>query len=175
MRRSVRRIAIGSATVLCLVGAAALNLAWQGLAGASAPSSGGSHSPKGNGTCSLIVNATSPHGRPSLMDHRGIGARPGAGGPSNLTVSIPPVVLIRPNGRRLVVTTNTGRRPQATDTFYVVAGGKAVLAGSAVRHEVLSNCLRVGPTRSAPESSSHQPPVHHALSASKHGHPGPKR
>jgi hypothetical protein len=58
----------------------------------------------------------------------------------NLAVAIPPVVLIRPDHHRLVVTTNTGEPPQAQDTFYYIAHGTARLARPGLRQRVLSKC-----------------------------------
>jgi len=77
-------------------------------------------------------------------DRRG----PNAGGLSpehgtasgNLTVSVPRAVFIRAEGRKLVVTTNTGERPQGQDAFYYIAGGAAGPASAGLKFEVLSQC-----------------------------------
>ena len=56
--------------------------------------------PAGGNQCSFTTSA---------------GARQQGGdspGPGNLTVAIPPVAIVRVDGRRLVVTTNTGERPR---------------------------------------------------------------
>ncbi len=58
----------------------------------------------------------------------------------DLTVAIPPVVFIRADARRLIVTTNTGEPPREGDSFYYVASGRAVVAGARLGHEVLSRC-----------------------------------
>lgn len=79
---------------------------------------------------------------------------PGAsssGGPGNLTVAIPPVVLIRAQDHRLVVTTNTGESPQPQDTFYVIAHGTASLARPGLRQRVLSKCA--GQSRTGPPAT----------------------
>jgi hypothetical protein len=84
--------------------------------------------PAGGNQCSFTTSA---------------GARQQGGdspGPGNLTVAIPPVAIVRVDGRRLVVTTNTGERPRAGDSVYVVAAGKAEPAGARLRQEVLSAC-----------------------------------
>jgi P pilus assembly chaperone PapD len=57
-------------------------------------------------------------------------------------VAIPPVVLIRPHNRRLVVTTNTGQPPQAQDTFYYIVHNTARVARPALRQRILSKCAR---------------------------------
>jgi hypothetical protein len=72
-----------------------------------------------------------------------------AEGSGNVTVAIPPVVLIRTRDHRLVVTTNTGKPPQAQDTFYYIAhAGSARLARPALRQRVLSKCAGQSPSPS---------------------------
>jgi hypothetical protein len=61
-------------------------------------------------------------------------------GKGNLIVDIPSVVFIRSRGRRWYVTTNTGKPPQETDSFYVVAHDKASLATATLTRLVLSEC-----------------------------------
>jgi hypothetical protein len=99
-----------------------------GGAGHPGPPPGQGAPPVGSHQCSFTTSA---------------GARQQGGdspGPGNLTVAIPPVAIVRVDGRRLVVTTNTGERPRAGDSVYVVAAGKAEPAGARLRQEVLSAC-----------------------------------
>jgi hypothetical protein len=64
--------------------------------------------------------------------------RPGVSG--NLVVEVPRVVFIRPQGKWLFVTTNTGRAPERWDSFYYLAGGKSAVAGATLRDRVLAEC-----------------------------------
>jgi hypothetical protein len=81
--------------------------------------------------------------RPSSASMAGAPDSASGEGSANMTVSIPPVVLIRSHGHRLVVTTNTGEPPQPTDTFYVIAPGRGHLAGPALRQRVLTRCAHI--------------------------------
>ena len=174
MWRRVQLVVLGSAAVLSLGGAGALTFGWQGPAAASESSFERSPSAQGHDTCTLVVDVTSPHGRPAPIGRRGAGGEHGVGRPGNLSVSIPPVVFVRPQGRRLVVTTNTGARPQPSDNFYVVAGGRAELAGPAVRDEVLSACHSAEGGRPASEGGRRLPRGADAAPAPRHGRSSPK-
>jgi hypothetical protein len=119
----------------------------QGIAAASTSSADVAH------RTSLAGGATSSNGSvcylsAALFGHSGA---PDTGGSSaalpigttrsgDLTVAIPPVVFVRVDGTRLVVTTNTGEPPQAEDAFYLIASGRAGTAGAGVRDHVLSAC-----------------------------------
>jgi hypothetical protein len=69
-------------------------------------------------------------------------AQSGGIGSGDLVVEIPPVVFIRADGRKLIVTTNTGERPKKLDIFYYIADGKASVAGAGMRHHVLAKCTK---------------------------------
>jgi hypothetical protein len=58
----------------------------------------------------------------------------------NVAVDVPPTVFIRAAGRWLVITTNTGRSPRPSDTFYAIANGHAALASAALQRYVESAC-----------------------------------
>jgi hypothetical protein len=91
-------------------------------------------------SCAFDVDLATLHGRHTPTRRWKGPTDHGDGSSGNLEVAIPPVVFIREHGRQLDVTTNTGERPQSSDTFYVISPGKAQLAGATVRHEVLSAC-----------------------------------
>jgi hypothetical protein len=61
-------------------------------------------------------------------------------GSGNVVVEIPPVVIVRVYGRRLVVTTNTGQPPNPSEAMYTIANGKAGPAAAYIRNQVLSDC-----------------------------------
>jgi hypothetical protein len=90
------------------------------------------------GACVLPIDA---HGDTSSVDvapaHRHHHHRTRSG---NLVVSIPPTVFIRTVGPHLVVTTNTGRPPRPSDTFYAIGNGQAALASAALQRYVESAC-----------------------------------
>ena len=60
--------------------------------------------------------------------------------PGDLVVEIPPVVIARVHGKRLVVTTNTFEAPDREEAMYYVVKGNGGLAPENIRHLVLSNC-----------------------------------
>ena len=60
--------------------------------------------------------------------------------PGDLVVEIPPVVIARAHGKRLVVTTNTFEAPDREEAMYYVVKGKGGLAPENIRHLVLSDC-----------------------------------
>ena len=78
--------------------------------------------------------------------HRGHPTTPGGPGGStaaaDVTVEIPPVVLIHLDrqGRDLDVFTNTGSRPQVGDEFYTVARHRNAAADAALTREVIERC-----------------------------------
>jgi hypothetical protein len=59
---------------------------------------------------------------------------------ADLVVEVPPVVFIRESGKWLFVSTNTRRPPQRSDSFYLIADGKAVIASATLRNQVLAGC-----------------------------------
>jgi hypothetical protein len=63
---------------------------------------------------------------------------------ANLSVEIPPVVLIHQRGRTLDVFTNTGSRPRAGDEFYAVDGKRSAPAGAALVREAIERCSQAG-------------------------------
>jgi hypothetical protein len=58
----------------------------------------------------------------------------------NVVVGIPPTVFIRLVGPWLLVTTNTGAPPRATDTFELIAHNHASIAAAALQHQVELTC-----------------------------------
>jgi hypothetical protein len=90
----------------------------------------------GRGRC-VIVNGhrkTPPHvGEPA--DERSAPRAPG-----DVSVAIPPTVFIRVAGRRMVITTNTGRPPAPWDGFWVLHRRTATPATPWTRAEVLEAC-----------------------------------
>jgi hypothetical protein len=142
--RTSRRVVLGCTALLTLAGGGvgALAPGWRDPTVAAPALSSRTTSPPESGACTLVGHVTTRRGW-----HAPIRTDGGADGPGELSVAIPPVVLVRVQGRRLVVTTNTGERPQVRDTFYVVTGGQAVLAGAGVRRKVLAACSEVSGSR----------------------------
>lgn len=99
--------------------------------------------PTGSGVC-IVRQRAGARSSSSISSATGIGTPPGprGGGAGDVTVAIPPVVLIRPHNHRLVVTTNTGGPPQPQDAFYYIVHHTAHLARPALRQRVLSKCAR---------------------------------
>jgi hypothetical protein len=64
----------------------------------------------------------------------------GASTAANVTVEIPPVVLVHRRGRGLDVFTNTGSRPQVGDEFYAVNQRRDAPADAALAREVIEWC-----------------------------------
>jgi hypothetical protein len=173
--RRAQRVVLAIVVPLALAGAGAVSLGWQGPAGASVSSTERSPSSESHGTCTLVVEANRHQGRHGPTGQKRAGGEPGTAEPGNLTVAIPPVVLVRPQGRQLVVTTNTGEGPQSSDTFYIVAGGKAAPAGPAVRQEVLSACPRAASVHQAADGRPRPPSWGNAAPDPGSGHVSPKR
>jgi hypothetical protein len=59
---------------------------------------------------------------------------------ADLSVGIPPVVLIHHRGRDLDVFTNTGARPQLGDEFYALDGRRGGPASAELEREVIQRC-----------------------------------
>ena len=142
MGRTSRRVVLGGTALLALAAGAvgATGQGWRDPSAAAPVLSSLASSPRADDACTLVSQVTT---RPGWHGPIPGGTEPpdrGADSPGNLSVAIPPVVLVRVQGGRLVVTTNTGERPQVRDTFYVVTDGQAILAGAGVRREVLAAC-----------------------------------
>jgi len=63
----------------------------------------------------------------------------------NLVVEIPATVFIRRAGQWLTITTNTGRAPAPTDTYYLIEGGHATVADASARARIESGCRQGRP------------------------------
>lgn len=61
----------------------------------------------------------------------------------DIVATIPAAVFIRSDGNRLVTTTNTGRRPQPLDTFYITAHRRTYLASPTLRREIITRCTEL--------------------------------
>jgi hypothetical protein len=92
------------------------------------------------GHCAFQADSPVRHGVPHRSGHTSVGTGQG----NNLVVAIPPVALIRIERGRVMVTTNTGQAPRSSDAFYVVAAGRATVAGAALRDSVLAGCTTPG-------------------------------
>jgi hypothetical protein len=62
---------------------------------------------------------------------------------ADVTVEIPPVVLIHDHGSELDVFTNTGNRPRIGDEFYDVSSHPSAPADAALVNEVIERCSGV--------------------------------
>ncbi len=93
-------------------------------------------------TCTLVSTQARTPSPTSSTDQ----AAPASAAPStqastgDLSVTIPPVVFVRAQGRLLSVTTNTGRPPQPTDQFFTLVGKRALPTTAQVRALVLADC-----------------------------------
>jgi len=95
--------------------------------------------PASLGPAVCVLKGVGGHRRGPFGDRWSIlSKRPGVSG--NLVVEVPRVVFIRPQGKWLFVTTNTGRAPERWDSFYYHAGGKTAVAGATLRDRVLAEC-----------------------------------
>jgi hypothetical protein len=92
------------------------------------------------GACVLPANAPVPPAASAAVTSPSRSRHHRHAGPGNLVVGIPPTVFIRVVGRWLIVTTNTGERPQPADTFYAIADGHAALADPPTRRLVIVDC-----------------------------------
>lgn len=98
------------------------------------------HGERASATCILPATAGST-GRGVAKADASSHRSHGTGG--DVTVTIPAAVFIRSEGGRLVVTTNTGQRPQPRDTFYLTAHGHTAPASSSLRRAVISGCTEL--------------------------------
>jgi hypothetical protein len=142
-----RRVVLGFAAVLLLAGVARLE-STRGSDGAGAAQPFPRMEPLRQAIECPVVDVGRYVSRDPLPRGRRRGTSQTAHSAGNLTVGIPATVFISKSRKRLVVTTNTGTVPQPADSYYVTAPGKAELAGSALRSEILATCAAPSKQRS---------------------------